>query len=676
MKFTLPDQLPATVAELDELAAAARAEINVYQARAAVAGEEFSDEDVERLEYLNASYAAVDAERAKLATSEQSHADRVSAALAGANAATTAGEAAAEVDADAEADAAAEVVAEAEAATTDAAAAPETVTAGVTRPVSFAGAVAGSGDLPEAQPGERPMGWELLPSAPNYAAGQGRVGFKELALSIDSVKPGSRLGRQKTGTRGSLALQAVGSLSRNLKTVNTPRELVEEIERATSEVPGRGKVTAEALTAAGGWQSPSVQLYDFCEVPDAVDLIDVPEIAIERGGVRWPQEPDVSALLANNTFQFFFNETQLEAVDGGGDPTAIKDFIEIPGVDEFNELRLSVVGYAVKGGILQNQGWPELTQWFLQTFAAAHLRGISYRTIQDIVTGSEGPNVIPTDAIIGATSGVLNALSLQATNLRLQKGLSRVATIEGVAPSWFLEALRADLAMRQGLDVLDVSDAMINGWLTARNIYLQYVADWQTRGSGQPGNLNTLVWPGFVDIVLYPAGTWFRALNPVITMGVGYPLQQLQLNQFTHLFTEDAIAVGKRCNHSIIVRAPLCVNGAVGARETITCSYTGASTLTKTVAVGGSVAPTGGSFPLSFSGLGGKTATIAWNSTNAQAKTALAAMDDNIAAAAFTVAGGALPGTPLVITYPAELGTLSGVPTGLTGGTGTTVTVS
>lgn len=81
--------------------------------------------------------------------------------------------------------------------------------------------------------------------------------------------------------------------------------------------------------------------------------------------------------------------------------------------------------------------------------------------------------------------------------------------------------------------------------------------------------------------------------------------------------------------------------------------------------------PTGGSFQLLADGL---PATITYNSTNAAAKTALAAIDDGHAASEWTVTGGALPGTPLVVTPPVgvvlDVGTVS-----LTGGTTPTVTV-
>lgn len=675
MKFTtLPDQLPATVTELDELVAAVAAEINVFQARHA-AGDEFTADELARFEYLADAHDQVTEARDAVVAADQSDADRLHGLIA-----RTASKPAAEAEtndaagdsADAEA-AAAEVVAEAEAATAGAAAedaAAVTAASSGNGGATFAGAVRNS-DIPADTPtGEKPRGWELLPTAPKYAEFSGdvtKVGAREIAEAIASVKSSS--GQQKSGvtTRDGMdfAMQPIAKLTRPSKggpEITTAQELLAEIDRVASHVPGQGKVSAEALVAAGGWQAPSEQVYTFCAVPPAVNLISVPEpeSPIKRGGVRYPIESDMSALLTDFAFQQHFTEVELEAVDGQGNPTAVKKWSEIPGPTDFLEFRLGVIQYAIKVGILHQQGWPESVEHDIERLMVRHQHGISWRTIQDMVAGSGTPKVVPTDTVLGATSSILNGLALQAINLRLDKGLDIDAPIEGVAPVWFREVIRADLALRDGLDVLEVSDAQINGFLTKRNIYLQYVDDWQTRGAGQPGNLNTMQYPGFVDVLLYPAGTWFRSLNPVITFGVQYPMELLKYNQYSHGFFEDAIAVGKRCDKSINVRVPLCVNGAVGARETIECSYTGAQTLTKTITVTGT-----GNWKAKFANVTDPTANIVHNVTGANLKTALGALDDGYPASAFTVVGNG----PYQVTYPAELGALTTDSTGLTGGT-------
>ncbi len=683
-KFTLPDQLPATVAELDELTTQATAEITVLQARAN-AGEELSGEDTDRLEYLLDSRDTVVAERTSVAEADASRAEKLDGLLARAAAKKDEAPApAVEVEAEAPADdaAAAEVVAEAEQVVADAADKQPAAAAAVKKPAEFAGAVTHS-DVPADKPGSETPGWELLPSAPKYAEFAAdeapKVSIREIAESILSVKPGQSSGRHKTGlvTRGGkdFASQAIARLARPRKDheITTGQELLAELDRIAPMNPGQARnQRMQALTAAGGWQAPSEQVYTFCKVPPAVNLISLPEPEgnLSRGGIRYPIESDMSSLLTDFAFQFHFTETQLEAVDGGGEPTAIKAWSEIPGVDSFLEFRLSVLGYAVMVGILHQQGWPESVAHDIERLMVRHQHGISWRTINEMVSGSGAVKVVPTATILGTTSSVLNGLALQALNLRLDKGLDTDAPIEGVAPVWLKEVIRADITMRDGLDALYVSDEQINDFLVRRGIYLQYVDDWQTRSSGQPGNMTTDRWPGYADVLLYPAGTWFRHLAPVITFGVQYPMELLAKNQYSHAFFEDSIAVGKRCDKSINVRLPLCTNGAVGAREEIVCGYSGATTLTAVATISGS--PTGGTFTLTLNGK--TTSGIAYNAAASAVKSALVALDDGWGTSDFTVTGS--NGGAWTIVYPATLGAVTASGASLTGGTDPAVTIS
>lgn len=678
VKFELPDQLPVTVAELEALAGKAQAEINVLQARHAN-DEELSTDDVAHLEYLLDARDQVIAERDTVAAAEQESADKLSGLLDRAAPKSDEPEAPADPEPVSEGDGdPADVVAEAEQIAADAVDQPEPVTAAA--PVSFKNAA--PADTPTPTPaGETPKGWEFVSSAPKFTEFAGaKVDARDIAESILSVKSGSGLNKTGVVTRGGkdFAVQPIAKLVRpSGPEIRNVADFWSELDRVTAEGLTRGGLRgAEALVAAGGWQAPSEQVYDFCAVPPAVNLVSVPELGkLPRGGVRYPIESDMAALLTDFAFQFHFTETQLEAVDGGGDPTAVKEWNELPAPTEFIEFRLAVLGYAVKVGILHAQGWPESVAHDLERLMVRHQHGISWRTINDMVAGSGSPKVVPTDTVLGATSSVLNGLALQAINLRLDKGLDTDAPIEGVAPVWFREVIRADLALRDGLDSLDVSDAQIDGFLSRRNIYLQYVDDWQTRGSGQPGNLDTLRWPDHVDVMLYPAGTWFRSLNPVISFGVQYPMELLKFNQYSHAFFEDAIVVGKRCDKSTIARVPLCVNGAVGAREEIVCTYGAAvETVTKTVTITG--APDGGNFTLKFSVNDLPTGNIAHDASAANVKTALVAIDDAYVAADFTTGGGDLPGTAVTVTYPAALGDLEVGTDGLTGGSDPEVTVS
>jgi len=576
--FAVPETLPETVAELDELLEAARAEVHVYEAQHA-AGRDLSPEDVEALRGLVGEGGAIEtitAARDAAAAAEANHSAEVTDLLS--RAAASAGGDAPEGDApegDApegsapEGDAPEGDAPEGDAPEGDAPNAVAASAAGDGRPVRFTGTPGANDVVPGHEASERRPGWNMHPGAPGYREGMGQVGFGEIARSLDRIRPGSRASMRpnrpnKMQDGREYARQVVSTLDRNVEVVDDAHALVAAITEATkaSNLQRPTFNDEGSLTAAGGWCAPSEQLYDFCDVPDATDLVSLPEITINRGGIRWPVEPDLSGIFAE--FEWFFTEVELEATDVDGNPTAVKTCVEVPCTDEFEEIRLNAVGWCVEAGILQVQGWPELVEWFMRNLTQEHLRALSRRTILDMVAGSTNIT-IPATTTIGAVASVLNSLALVATNLRLKRGLARTTTIEGVAPSWFHEVLRADIAMRAGgIEVFTVTDAQIDAALRARNISLQFVGDWQTRATNKPGLLATTEWPETVDVLLYPAGTWFRSMSNVIELGVMYPKEQLQVNRFTRMFTEDAIAVGKRCGESVKVTLTLDVSGATG----------------------------------------------------------------------------------------------------------------
>ena len=665
-KFQPLEALPETSAELDEYTSKIRAAINVFQARADNS-EEFTAEDVADLEALNAEFTKADTKLTEITTEEQTRAERLDAALSAAKAATApkpapepeAPKPVEEAPVEVPAEAAAEVVAEAEAAVSDAAA-PAVVAAA--EPVSFKGA-APAGDVPKPEVDEKARKPFLLAStAPNFAEYDGKpVDTSAIAAAITGN--GEFTGLSSKGPT------ILATMERPQGTVvETYEDYLAEVSRITSEIPGHGPVSAKALVAAGGWCAPSTQAYDFDPTQPALGLLSFPQMHFPRGGIIIPAAPDFSSLQTG----FNFTEAQLEAVDGGGQPTAIKTIVEVPCPPEMIEYRLEAIGWGVKAGVLQRRAWPELIKKFLDEFLVAHDQRISSKSLIKVLGMSSAAKVIPNDVVLGATTGILNGLHQRAKNIQIK---TRKKTIEGIAPIWFRDVLKADLANRDGLDSLNVTDADVDRWLADRDIYLQYEGTWQSLTAGQPGDYNTSWWPGSVDVVLYPAGTFWRVLDNVLKVGVMYDIDMLTKNRELVGFVEDEFQVGKTASDpSHLIRIPLCVNGAVGAREHIDCSAEYATTVTKTVTTTGT--PTGGTFTLKFSANGTPSGTIAYNASASTVDTTLTAIDDNVTAAGdITTGGGALP-TAVTVTYPARLGDLQVGTNSLTGGTSPTVVVS
>ena len=405
------------------------------------------------------------------------------------------------------------------------------------------------------------FGFRMTPNVPRYQ--EGLVGFDALAASLDSMASNShvRVNRAPYGERPHMIPMSLGTLTREFDestTVgDTEADLVEKVNEATRAQNWKpAKFTKDgALAASAGWCAPSERIYTFCDVPPVTGLLTLPDLNLSRGGLSWPQEPDFTELYA--TLPFRYTEVQLQA-----NPT--KPCVEIPCVT-FDEIRAEAIGLCVTAGILQKRGFPELIARYMKEVLNAHQRKISIWSIQDIVAGSGAAQVIPTTATLAASGAFLNSLELEALIIRQVERLPNDALVEGIAPDWAPKVIRADLAYQQGREVKSITDAEIDRWLSDRNIRLQWVKGWQELAS------NAVLFPTTVDVVLYPAGAWFRHLANVIEVGSLYDKAQLQANRYTELFTEDEYKVARRCRTSRLVRIPLCANGVIGDRLLVDC---------------------------------------------------------------------------------------------------------
>lgn len=133
-----------------------------------------------------------------------------------------------------------------------------------------------------------------------------------------------------------------------------------------------------------------------------------------------------------------------------------------------------------------------------------------------------------------------------------------------MAPVWLLSILRADLAYRDDVLPERVTDAHIIEHFRDRGANIQFISDWQNEVIG--AETPAAAWPTEVKVALWPAGTWWSAVEPVINLGITHDSTMLKKNRQIQLFTEDGVAVGKRGVDSRVVTIPVSVDGTVGAR--------------------------------------------------------------------------------------------------------------
>ena len=338
-------------------------------------------------------------------------------------------------------------------------------------------------------------------------------------------------------------------------------ENVDEVQRRAVDV---SRLPGGALTAAG-WCAPSEVLYDLCSTASRDGLYSLPEFGVRRGGIKWPITPSFASVY--NEVGFHFTEEDAIAENyapgaGPGDPNIAgpKPCIEIP-CPEWDEARLEGDGLCIIGDLIQMRGYPEMMAWYMENALIAHDHKMSANDIAKVVAGSTA--ITMTAGTVGTTAPLLAAIELQAEHIRYVGRHARGTVLEAVFPYWIHGAIRQDLSVRLGVALFDVTDATIDAWFRSRGVVPQYVYDWQALDAIPAANFKT--WPTTVQFLMYPAGTWTKGVDDIITLDNLYDSTQLGMNKFTALFTEDASLVVKRCEESRVITVPVHSDGSTHA---------------------------------------------------------------------------------------------------------------
>ena len=325
------------------------------------------------------------------------------------------------------------------------------------------------------------------------------------------------------------------------------------------DAASESRLEGGSLVAAGGWGAPSETLMDFCGGETTEGLISIPEVTITRGGVQYTKGPSFDDVMASATG--FWDMTEAVAEAGVVEKTSLR-----PEVPDFVEKRLDAVGVMVEAGLLLRTGWPEVIERYTQLALVAHQYKMHAKTIAQISAFTGAPISVPGG--FGNALDVLHILDVVAYGERQRNALGENATLEVVLPRWVKGVIKADLSNRTGVDLLNVTDAQINGWFSARGLRVQWLAHWQNVNVALAGIATK--YPATVDAFMYPAGTFVRGTSDVITLDTVYDSVNLKKNDYVHLFTEQGTVVTNPCNTGRAIRIPLVANGKTAAASIAT----------------------------------------------------------------------------------------------------------
>lgn len=372
---------------------------------------------------------------------------------------------------------------------------------------------------------------------PGFSNGQDLT-VADLGKAFEARAKG--LPRQGAGRVQSGFAKIVLAADPALTASSTNDDINEVLNRAVDE----SRLPGGSLVAAGGWCAPSETLYDLLNVSTRDGLISIPEVSVNRGGVKFALGPEFSTVYAGGGFTSL---TESQVIGG-----STKGVFNIP-CPSWTDNRMGVDVAYFTGDILTERGFPEgLTDYITKALIVFdHLT--SFNTISDMVAGSTAVDMTTSSAApqtdFGATAQILGSLELQVMDMKYRGRLSLTDSVEVVLPVYAKGIMRSDLTKRVGLgpEQIAVADAQIDALFRARNMNVQYVYDWQENissggtanpfGNGAASGFATQ-WPQKLKALVYPAGTWARALSPVLELSSVYDSTLLPHNQYVALFTE------------------------------------------------------------------------------------------------------------------------------------------
>lgn len=417
-----------------------------------------------------------------------------------------------------------------------------------------------------------------------------KVPEKRLAVTASVDIPGVAHGSNLTGldaltdvvtrkaksmpvTRGNPNNQLVASVKNEFEHTVDERTSPSQVRELFDFMTSPDKQAA--LVAGGGWCAPSEIRYDFFNIACSSGLIDLPTVGVTRGGIQFPVSPSLADTVNSIAFGGFavtFNGDSVpwlwteddDIAAATGSPT--KPCVRVPCPD-FDEERLELYGLCLTAGNLANDAYPEATQHMIRLLMAAHDHAMNARLISLMVAASSAVTSITGGASTDAAAPrIFNAVGLAATDYRERYGMCLDDILEVVLPAWVREVIRGDLAWKAGVELQAVPDSEIDSYFTARNVRVQWVDDWQVRGSGQFGHSTAMTaWPTTVDFLIYAAGTFIHGNGMSLDLGVVRDSVLNETNDHTALWSEEAHLIAKVGHESRQYRVGFNVNGSTSA---------------------------------------------------------------------------------------------------------------
>jgi hypothetical protein len=416
--------------------------------------------------------------------------------------------------------------------------------------------------LAAAAPVSRPSARSVRRSAPAVPAGPVTPGVTIVAAAdLPGIVTGSRLaGLTEVAAAATARAQMLNDPSPNMPVARFNLPIPATLTASGSQEEDwdviqalTGLTAQQNLLASGGWCAPSTPLYDLYAIDAASGLLDLPTVRAPRGGLLIPESPDISDVMSHPWLW-------TEANDENPTTPATKPCIKVP-CPTWSDCRLDAHGICVTAGNLQDRAFPEMTRRFIALVLNAHAHVVSKRMIDAIVAAS-GAAIVVTAVGPSTTGELLGAVDLAIADYKSKYRMAEGAVLEVLLPAWTEEVVRSDLARRAGVDLLSVTDARVRAYFTDRNAAPQFLQDFLPLSPA--GGAPVVAFPANIDFVVQSAGTYIKADNGTLDLGVVRDSTLNETNDHTAAWSEQFFSVCKVGYESRLYRVASTPNGVTG----------------------------------------------------------------------------------------------------------------
>jgi len=291
--------------------------------------------------------------------------------------------------------------------------------------------------------------------------------------------------------------------------------------------------TPKAIVASGGYCAPLPVNYDIYGLGTNMRPVrdSLPTFGATRGGIRYIQPPTLGSYTSAIALWTAAN-------DASPSSPATKPFLQITCASE-ESANTNAVTLSLVFGNLMSRAYPELVQRHNQLALIQHAR-FAEQTLLNAISAAS--TAVTTSYVAGYGRDLLRAISEAAAQYRNRNRMPRTIPLRVILPDWVLDAMREDIAASTHFEDLAASDAVINSWLTARNINVTWHMDTAFSSQSASSPLNplptTFVW------WIFSEGTFLFLDGGTLDLGVIRDSSLINTNDYrTFVETFEGIAM-------------------------------------------------------------------------------------------------------------------------------------